>query len=119
MRHHKIFMPLACAGLVISFFCAAPSAASAKTYMTGQELRTMCSSKFNTDYGMCAGFVTGIADVLLQQKVDGIKACHMTTVKTQQLMTLVTKYIDKHPEMLSEPARYAVAKALENSFFCE
>jgi len=119
MRYYKTIKPLVCMGLAMGLFCATPSAAAAKTYMTGQELRKMCSSRFNTDYGMCAGFVTGVADVLLQQKVDGIKACHMTSVKTQQLMTLVTKYIDRHPDMLSKSARYAVAKALENSFFCE
>ena len=99
-------------GMVSTQTLASPS------YLTGAELKTQCSSKFDTDYGMCAGFVTAVADVLLTQQVDNIRACHKSTIRTQQLMGIVTTYINKHPDSAHAPARTVVAQALARAFPC-
>ena len=106
--------------LLISGFALAaclylPQQAKAQGYyLTAQELLQMCGSSFNTDYGYCAGYVTGVADELL----GSASACHKTSVKSQQLRDITVRYIEKHPESLTRPARSVTAEALAAAFPC-
>lgn len=109
----KHTLPLSVLALVALFLL--PQKADAQGYyMTARELLQFCNSKFNSDYGYCAGYVTGIADELL----GGGKACHKVTVKSQQLRDITLRHIEKHPENLDRPARNIVQNALTAAFPC-
>lgn len=97
-----------------AFFSTAEHAKAQSYYLTAQELLQMCNSNFNTDYGYCAGYVTGVADELL----GSASACHKVSVKSQQLRDITVRYIDKHPESLNRPARSVTAAALAAAFPC-
>jgi len=102
-------------GFALAALCAAPESVKAQSYyLTGKELLQMCGSNFNTDYGYCAGYVTGVADELL----GGNIACHRVTVKSQQLRDITVRYMEKHPESLKQPARRVTAAALAAAFPC-
>lgn len=102
-------------GFALAALFAAPENAAAQNhYMTARELLHLCNSNFNTDYGYCAGYVTGIADELL----DGGRACHRVTVRSQQLRDITLRYMEKHPESLDRPARSVTAAALAANFPC-
>ncbi|TNE31655.1 MAG: hypothetical protein EP349_03735 [Alphaproteobacteria bacterium] len=102
-------------GLAFAAFFSVPVHAKAQGYyLTAQELLQMCSSSFNTDYGYCAGYVTGVADELL----GSASACHKVSVKSQQLRDITVRYIEKHPESLDQPARSVTATALAAAFPC-
>ena len=91
---------------------------AADNYMTGRDLQKFCTSKFNTDYGYCVGFVTGVADIALVSPIGGIKPCHKTSIKSQQLVDIVMNYIKNNPEIKRKPARFVILSALNNAFPC-
>ncbi len=103
---------------VVGLFCLASPAQAASNYVTGKELQKLCTSPFDTDYGYCAGFVTGVADVMLQQVVSGKKSCHKPSIKSQQLVDLVVSYMEHNPETKKHTARSIVAETLSRSFPC-
>src|SRR5690606_41109156 len=43
----------------------APMLAANSEGLTGTELLALCNSTYDTDYGFCAGYITGIANALL------------------------------------------------------
>ena len=102
-------------GFVLAASFSAPEKAQAESYyLTAQELLQMCGSSFNTDYGYCAGYVTGVADELL----GSAASCHKVSVKSQQLRDITVRYMEKHPESLNRPARSVTAAALAGAFPC-
>lgn len=110
MRHIALM-----SGLILAAFTAAPQNAAAQNhYMTARELLQLCHSSFNTDYGYCAGYVTGVADTLL----GGGTACHKISVKSQQLRDIAVRHMEKYPDSLDRPARNTVTEALAAAFPC-
>lgn len=101
---------------VIGF--SAPAMA-AKTYVTGKELQRYCLSSLNTDYGYCAGFITGVADVMFIEDIGGKRSCHKPTVRSQELIDLVLTYMEHHPEVYRNTARSIVVGALSQNFPCK
>lgn len=103
----------------------APEASDAQTgvhqpdiRLSGAELRALCASSSNVDYGMCAGYVRAVADLMLAESVAGNKACAFGLVRPQQLLDIVRVYMDQTPTALETPARAAVAQALARAFPC-
>lgn len=104
---------------LIFLFPATALAQQAEFKDSGYELFSACTSHYDTDYGYCAGYVTAVADVLLQQPLYGFGACNHAPVKSQQLVDLVTLFLEDNPELQSRPAKLVVAMALARAFPCQ
>lgn len=104
-------------GTVVS--ASAQSPINAPYHFTGSDLNNLCHSHYDTDYGLCAGYVTGIADVMLQQDVYGASACGHRNVKSEQLIALVNRYLENNPKAHSIPARDVVSLTLARAFPCD
>ncbi len=87
-------------------------------YMTGQELYTLCTSNFNTDYGFCGGFITGVAEVMIHQNVGPYRSCNHGTVRSEQLISITKKFIEKNDDTMAQDGRTVVARALNRAFPC-
>jgi len=87
-------------------------------YITGQDLHRVCNSEFDTDYGYCAGFITGVAEVMISQPVGQFRACNHGTVRSEQLINIVRKYMNNNPDTAAEDGRTIVAKSLSWAFPC-
>lgn len=88
-------------------------------YDTAAVLEQFCVSRYDTDYGYCAGYITSIADVLMQYELYGYSACFSNTIKSQQLIDNVIAYLKNHPEEVPQPAKEVVARALATAFPCQ
>ena len=86
---------------------------------SAHDLYTMCTSSYDTDYGYCAGYVTAIANTLTKEPVSGYRACHLTPVRSQQLIDIFKNYMDTHQEKMGHRAYVAVADAFASAFPCE
>lgn len=101
------------------FFCSPAFAQPAEFKDSGYELFSACTSHYDTDYGYCAGYVTAVADVLLQQPLYGFSACNHAPVKAQQLVDLVTLFLEDNSELQARPAKLVIAMALARAFPCQ
>jgi len=86
--------------------------------MTGHELLALCNSHYDTDYGFCAGYVSGIANALLAGPVSGERACSHGPVRSQQLIDLYRNYAEIFPDNLRGAAAKNVAVAIARGFPC-
>lgn len=88
-------------------------------YDTAAVLEQFCTSRYDTDYGYCAGYVTSVADILLQYELYGYSACFSSAIKSQQLIDNVVAYLKENPQEVTLPAKEVVAKALATAFPCQ
>lgn len=107
--------------LSVFLFGTLPGSAKASQdsyYMTGVELEEFCNSKYDTEYGYCAGFVTAIADVMLAQNVEGLSSCNHISAKSEQLIENIRHFMEINPETRTQLARVVVARTLAHGFPC-
>lgn len=110
------------ATLTVALFFCAPAAAQmdkSKRYLTGMELHQYCSSKYDTDYGFCAGYVTGIADIMLTEPVAGYRACNHASVRAQQLIDIVNNFAPQNKALLRDSGKVLAAAAIARAFPCQ
>ena len=91
-----------------------------KVFDTGNDLWSHCSGKGDAHFGLCAGFVVGIADAM--SNVTGIlgrRACIPLPVSRGQVLDVVKRYLEQHPETRHDSAVSLVAQALSEAFPCK
>lgn len=102
--------------LVVSLTAqAAPGEAPAFSAM---ELYKMCASKYDTDYGYCAGYVSAIANLLTTESVAGYRACNFGFVRSQQFVDIFKSYAQTFHNNLGGEANATVAASLARAFPC-
>ncbi len=116
---YVLFLALFCLALPLQIARGQTSAASPVSLLTGHDLYQLCTSSSNLDYGMCAGYVTAVANMLSAGPVAGRSACNFSLVRNQQFMDLVTAHIEHNPQTQSRPAYEAAAQALSQAFRCQ
>lgn len=110
--------------LAVLFFClicalpSRPLPAAAASGLSGHDLLAMCNSRYDTDYGFCAGYVSAIANALLDGPVNGERACNHAPVRSQQLIDLYRSYAEIFPENMRGAAAKNVAIAISRGFPC-
>lgn len=109
-----IIIPL----LALLLIHAAPANAANQDGMTGHELLRLCSSKYDTEYGFCAGYISGIANTMLAGEVEGLRICSIGAARSQQLVDIYRSYGEIFPENLRGSAVRNVALSLARSFPC-
>ena len=92
--------------------------AAAAHYDNAGTLRQFCQSGYDTDYGYCAGFLTAIADVMMDHSAYGYTACVAPNIKPQQLTDNIIAYMDAFQVDPLMPAKEYVAAMLADRFPC-
>lgn len=97
---------------------------------TGLDLLHHCKevteNRANFMSGQCAGFVEGMIQgvyfmaVNAAPTVKDIKQpfCIAKTVSNEQIIAVLVKYLNDHPEKLDSPAAVLFVLAMENAFAC-
>lgn len=86
--------------------------------LNASDLMELCAGKYDVDLGFCAGYVTAIADVMIDQPLYGFRACTHETVKSQQIMDNVILKTKAMPERSGFAARAVVADSIARAFPC-
>lgn len=106
--------------LLAAFLLTAPASAEEPPVLTAVELQAICQSKYDTDSGLCAGYITAIADQLSSaQGIDGKHSCRFGQARAQQFTNLFLSYAESYPDALYAPARSIVAAAITRAFPCQ
>jgi len=100
---------------------------AAAGFFTGSELLERCEARLSETGSVakgntCYGFVIGIEDAQDTFTVLGKMSplwCSPDEVNASQLIRVVTKYLQEHPEELHHSASSLVANALLLAFPCE
>jgi hypothetical protein len=87
--------------------------------MDGQTLMTFCSGKFDTDFGICSGYVMAVAEMMMSgQAAYGQRSCGHDGIKAQQLVDLVRMDVSEDADVARKSAGPMVATILSKSFPC-
>lgn len=87
--------------------------------MDGRTLMTFCNGKFDTDFGICSGYITAISEVMLSgHAVQGYRACDHDGIRAQQLVDLIRLDIGENAAMQNQSATRMVAAILADAFPC-
>jgi len=97
---------------------ATPAAAANSDGLTGLELLKLCNSTYDTDYGFCAGYISGIANALLAGPVAGESACNHQPVRSEQLIDIYRNYAEVFPDNMKGSAAKTAAAAIARAFPC-
>ena len=90
------------------------SGSTSRTFDTGNSLYDFCRSRSLA----CAGYVSGVADVMGLTEVSGFKACIPRDVTRRQATDVVTKWLASNPAKRNSAAPGLVAHALADAFPC-
>lgn len=93
-------------------------AQSDQAYWSGRDLKAYCLSDYDVDYGLCSGYITAVADLMIEHNLYGLQSCHSNLVRPQQLVDLVVTSLRKNDQTPPGNARYIVASVLAKSFPC-
>ena len=104
--------------LLVAPIQTAQAKSNEAAHFSGTELYAMCASKYDTDYGYCAGYVSAIANTMLTESVSGYRACNLTQARSQEFVDVYTSYADIFRDKLDGEARDTVAAALARAFPC-
>jgi len=90
-------------------------------FITGNNLVEYCDNLeqdvADFDGGFCVGYVGGFTQAL-HWVSDKNKICASDNVTQKQVVSIVRKYMEEHPEMLHERADMLVIIALRRAFPC-
>jgi hypothetical protein len=111
--------------LAVVFLCLISCARPAKAYMNGNDLHNYCSaaldkqSQAGSRAGLCLGFLDAYRQLAVMLPVSAnFKLCLPEGVGQEQLIKVLVKYLDRHPEELHLPAAQLVYDATTEAFPC-
>jgi hypothetical protein len=92
-------------------------------FRDGNDLYRQCSAKGYFDRGVCSGYVTAIADVLIEgDAVQGRKACIPSGpngAPAGHLVAVARQFLAGHPAMRHQSAEGLIASALAEAYPCK
>jgi hypothetical protein len=112
MRRAGAFAGMAALALLLAL------PARAENRLTAGDLEQMCHSASDLDYGYCAGYVTAVADQLMEGSIAEFRACNHGAVKSQQYIDIYNAFIAQRPALRRGEAETAVAAAFARAFPC-
>jgi hypothetical protein len=110
---------LAAVATAVALACPPASAQEARTFYTGNNLLSLCTSNGVLETGVCRGFVGGIADAMALDPILGNRACIPVPVTLGQARDVVIRFLEQHPEARHYSAASIVALALAAAFPCK
>ena len=104
--------------LALVLVSAGGSAQAAPTWADGNDVKAYCRSGSPSDQGVCLGFAIAVAGIVANEPVAGWRACVPRGVNGRQLVDIMVKFLDDHPEGLHANAVTLVATAFATAFPC-
>ena len=86
--------------------------------MTALQLQQMCASHYDVDAGMCAGYVTAVAERLMRENDPATHICLSPAISPQTLVDNLRAVWGKQPPESQELASSGVELALRQQFQC-
>ena len=98
-----------------------PANAGSSHLFNADVLSKFCNSPHGAPYddGICAGYITAIADALLQEPETAKRLCVPRNLSTSDFSKLVTRHLARHPDDKRQPAFGVVRTALLSAFPCQ
>jgi hypothetical protein len=98
---------------------SAPASAE-EQWGSGNWLLTTCSSEGQYDIGLCHGYISAVARMILSgnHRFDPAPTICMAGVSLGQAEDVVVKYLTGYPEVRHYDAPALISFALENAFPC-
>ena len=108
---------------LLAVFCGpltAPANAGDRHLFNADILSKFCNSPHGAPYddGICAGYITAIADILLQESAMAKRLCVPRNLSTSDFSKLVTRHMARHPDDSRLPAASVIRAALLKAFPC-
>ncbi|HEY0182061.1 MAG TPA: Rap1a/Tai family immunity protein [Rhodopila sp.] len=98
---------------------AAPFAASAGTFVTGNELIQACSSTKVLDDRQCIGFIAGALDqVAVNPALKGTLCSLPEKTQLKDVKALVVRYGREHADKIGLPAAGLLDAAIKDKYPC-
>ena len=111
------------AALLLGAIAQQPASADAGSeyLFNGHILSKFCNSPHGAPYddGVCAGYITGIADAMLREPGMERSLCVQRNLSTSDFSKLVTRRLARRPEDASRPAADVIRDALLTAFACD
>jgi hypothetical protein len=117
----ELFMKLV---LALVFLCGAAWGQSTPGYTTGSDLRENCGAALDKQTqsgaraGLCAGFIDAYRQLSIMVPAANLKLCLPAGVEGMQLIKVIVRYLDQHPERLHLPAAQLIYDATNDAFPC-
>ena len=99
--------------LLLAFF-ASPAAGG---FEDGNRLLSNCEGDAVLQEN-CHGYLIAIADTMVENAINGFRACFPIGVSKSQIFAVATTYLKDHPEIRDFGAAGVVAAALSKAFPC-
>ena len=93
-------------------------------FMDGNTLAGLCSAEGGFESGGCVGYIAGVADAFDHRHwsntggVDGGQYCIPESATREEIVGLVVKSVDEHPDKLDSLALFLVSNAFIDAFDC-
>ena len=91
---------------------------AAHAQMTAVELQNLCTSRYDVDAGMCAGYVKAIAEELMHDSDPRAKLCLSPAIGAQTLVENVQRGWAARTPQPQDFASDSVAGVLRDRFRC-
>ena len=100
------------------------SIVQAGAFKSSEALLAKCSSAQPSDWGICLGYVQGVADSLetlkgWQVPFDSGYACFPERIQGEQLRDVIVVYLAQNPDLLPYAAAGVAMKALVADYPCD
>lgn len=86
--------------------------------MTAIQLQDLCNSQYDVDAGICAGYVTAVAEQLMSQSNPTTQICLSPAISPQTLSDHLRRSFEKTPPGAEDLAAQYVIQALRQRFRC-
>jgi hypothetical protein len=88
------------------------------SFLDGNDLYELCSSKIQLNLADCFGYTSALADVLNSSVSSRKDFCPPEGMTRRQVKDIVTIWLERHPQHRSFNAVSLAAAALEEAFPC-
>ena len=108
----------------VALVCLPASARAQRSFMTGNELQSLCNTKGAWGMVACTAYVMAIFEVMYSNPIYGWSACFPSGVIAGQMIAgqmtdVVKRFLAQHPEQRHNTAGSLVAQALAEAFPCQ
>lgn len=114
----KLFLPLTAFALLLLL---STTGWSRSVFFDGNELYRQCTEHDIRSQSVCIGYVMAISDILysVPGSDNGNTSCNRRGVTSGQIMEIVIKYLEKHPEKRHWDGNILVSEAIFQTFPCD
>src|SRR5262245_19782027 len=85
-------------GLALPIAVGGWGEAAAGGFVDGNSLLESCTRNDSSSWSDCLGHITGVADVVVGDPIDGVKACYSDRVTRGQTRDVVIQWLQHHPQ---------------------